>query len=354
MIPARPIERKQIREGKIDTVPTYRDDYRQWESERRDLFKQGQTYQPPTGKFGNNTTFQDDFIDRGMAPTISFKPPNIVKTCASPFNGVTSHRISYVPHGPQPRYFIPKEQYKPSKQPLEDLTTHRLNFKGLLGELAKSCKPAHVKVASDARFDSISEFRDNFQPWSVSLPQFHKFPDYVPPTNPMDMDTITHMDYIQHRLSPVAPIRPASQRGKAHGPFPTSTTTRDDFKAWDSGRQEMIKREQQIPKPTGKFGGLTTFQSHYIPHEIHLTQSCKPLGMRIQTSVPFDSGTMYRADYTPKKPDLCPASYPSPPGYEFERTDEHGHKHFREVTPQIDIFSLPNENHVPKEVAVMS
>ncbi|XP_030046285.1 stabilizer of axonemal microtubules 2 [Microcaecilia unicolor] len=351
---ARPPHRKHSLSGKYDTLPTYRDDYRQWDSERREPIKQGQTYQPPTGKVMYSTTFQDEFIDRGLVPTISCKPSNAIKPCVIPFNGATSHRISYVPHVPQPRFVKPKEEYKPSSQPLEDITTHRLNFKGLLGELTKSCKPEQGKIGSDARFDGTSEFHDSFQPWSVSLPQFHKFPDYVAPSTPMDMDTTTHIDYIQKRLSPVGPFKPVSQRKKCNAPFQSSTTMKEDFRAWDSSRTGIIKRDEQMPKPDGKFSGLTTFQSHYVPHEITLTQSCKPPVMPLHTSVPFESGTMYRAEYTPKKPDICPASYPSPPGFEFERTDEHGHKHFREVTPQNDIFSVPNGNPLPKEVAVMS
>nr|XP_033775401.1 stabilizer of axonemal microtubules 2 [Geotrypetes seraphini] len=349
---ARPVQRKHSLGGKYDTVPTYRDDYRQWDGERREPIKQGQSIPPPTGKFAHSTTFQDEYIDKGLVPTISCKPPNRTKPCMIPFNGATSHRLSYVPHGPQPRYVKPKEEYKPSSQPLEDITTHRLNFKGIIGELAKSCKPEHGKIGSDVRFEGTTEFHDSYPPWSVSLPQFHKFPDYIPPSTPMDADTTTHIDYIQHRFSPVAPIKPVSQR-KPSGPFQSSTTMREDFRAWDSSRQGIIKRDEQIPKPDGKFDGLTTFQSHFVPHEITLTESCKPLSI-YHPPVPFEGGTMYRAHYTPKKAEICPASYPSPPGFEFERTDEDGHKHFRELPPQNDIFSVPNENHLPKEVAVMS
>ncbi|XP_074456918.1 stabilizer of axonemal microtubules 2 isoform X1 [Larus michahellis] len=347
----RPLERKHTTGGKLDTIPTYQDDYRSWEVQRRETSKVEHMYHPPTAKFGNATTFQDDFVPRELNPRQSFKPPYVAKLSDVPFDGATSHRTSYIAHQLEPKFIRSKEEYKPSNQPFEDLTTHRNDFKGLPGQLAKSCKPENAKVGSNVHFNGVTEFQDRFQPWLVSLREVRKTKEYVPPPGNMDFNSTSHLDYVKHEISPAVPIRPVSNGRRTNAPFQGTTTTKEDFKAWGSCRQEIIKKQQEIPKPTGKFYDLTTFRSHYIPHQIIPAQSFKPARAIVLNSAPFQGETMYGIEYTPKKQEICPANYPSPPGYVYVNTDSHGHKFFRQLTPE---FSESNINPIPKEVAVVS
>uniref|UniRef100_A0A663LL16 Stabilizer of axonemal microtubules 2 n=1 Tax=Athene cunicularia TaxID=194338 RepID=A0A663LL16_ATHCN len=347
----RPLERKHTTGGKLDTIPTYQDDYRSWEVQRREPSKVEHMYHPPTEKFGNPTTFQDDFVPRELIPRQSFKPPRVAKLSDVPFDSATSHRTSYIAHQLEPKFVRSKEEYKPSNQPFEDLTTHRNDFKGLPGQLAKSCKPENAKVGSSAQFNGVTEFQDRFQPWLVSLPEVRKTKEYVPPPGNMDFNSMSHLDYIKHEISPAVPVRPVSNRRTTNAPFQGNTTTKEDFKAWSICRQETTKKQQEIPNPTGKFYDLTTFKSHYIPHQIIPVQSFKPACAVVPNSAPFQDETIYRTEYTPKKQDICPANYPSPPGYVYVNTDSHGHKFFRQLTPE---FSKSNSNPIPKEVAVVS
>ncbi|XP_066448779.1 stabilizer of axonemal microtubules 2 [Eleutherodactylus coqui] len=355
MIPARPVEKRHGNLGTFDTNPTYKDDYRPWDIHRTELAKPEHSYQPPNGKFGNATTFQDDFFPKELKPRESFKPPGIAKHSDMPFDGTTSHRTSYVPYEIEPRVARQKQEYKPNSQPFEDLTTHRLNFKGALGEITKSFKPENQKFGSNARFDGSTEFRDSFQPWQVSPHYGQKSLEYNPPTTHMELDTTSHLDYVPHQLSYVAPIRPVSHGRRTNVPFQGSSTMKEDFRAWEARRQEMIKKDHQIPKPAGKFDGLTTFKSHYLPHEIHPTESFKPSNAALRSSVPFESGTLYRSEFVPKKNEICPATYPSPPGYVFESVDSRGHKLFRKIlTPEKNSFSSTNEKNLARAIAVIS
>ncbi|NXD06231.1 SAXO2 protein, partial [Nothocercus nigrocapillus] len=347
----RPLERKHTMGGKLDTIPTYQDDYRLWGVQRREPSKVDHTYYPPTEKFGNSTTFQDDFVPRELNPRKSFKPLCVPKLSDEPFDSTTSHRTSYIAHQLEPKFVRSKEEYRPSNKPFEDLTTHRNDFKGLPGQLAKSCRPENTKIESNAHFNGLTEFQDRFQPWSVSLPEVRKTKEYIPPPGNMDFHSTSHLDYVKHEISPVVPIRPVSNGRRINAPFQGNTTTKDDFQAWDSCRQEIIKKHEEIPKPTGKFDDLTTFKSHYTPHQIIPAQSFKPLHVVLPNSARFEDETMYRTEYTPKKQEMCPANYPSPPGYIYVNTDSHGHKFFRQLTPEI---SASSGNHVPKEIAVVS
>ena len=134
------------------------------------------------------------------------------------------------------------------------------------------------------------------------------------------------------------PIRPVSCRRNNSFPFQGKSTTKEDFPAQESCCQRLIKQEQQIPNPSGKFDSLSTFRSHYMPHELIPTESCKPVNVLFKSSIPFDDITVYSPERAPKKQEICPASYPSPPGYIFENTNSRGHKFFHTIAPMVKAF----------------
>lgn len=334
------------------------DDYRVWEIPRREPNKVENTYRPPTEKFGNATTFQDDFFPRELAFRKSYKPTVATKLSDQPFTGVTSHRSDYVPHQLEPKVMVhrAKDEYRPSSQPFVDTTTHRWDFRGLCGELSKSYKPQYTREESKALFDGRTEFRDSFQPWAVSLPEVHnKAKEYTPPTGNMDLNSTSHLAYVPHDINPALVMRPEPEKYRRNNcPFQGNTTMRDAFQAWDVRQPEVIRRPQEMPRFSGKFDATTTFRDHYVPHSIVLTQSYKPSKRALSKPAPFEHGTVYRTEYTPKKQEICPATYPSPPGYVFVSTDSQGHKFYRRVTPEVNTVTPTNGNHVPKEIAVIS
>ncbi|XP_066211669.1 stabilizer of axonemal microtubules 2-like [Saccopteryx leptura] len=332
----RPLERKQVKREKLDTVPTYKDDYRAWDIQKSELYKPEQSYYPPTVKFGNSTTFQDDYVPRELQPRQSFKPSPVVKRPTVPFNSDTSHRLDYVPYQLESKAAQPKEVYRPTDHPFEALTTHRCAFQGLAGETTKICRPAHTRVTQNVPFEGSTETHESFQPWEIPPPEVKKAQEYVRPAGTMPLHSTSHLDYIPYQATRVLPIRPVSHRRNNRFPFQGTSTTREDFPAWESCRRGLIKNQQQIPNPSGKFDGLSTFRSHYVPHELVATESCKPLNVPLQSSSPFDDVTMYSTEYALKKQELCPASYPSPPGYVFEHTNSRGHKFFRKAPPPVE------------------
>nr|XP_021393255.1 stabilizer of axonemal microtubules 2 isoform X3 [Lonchura striata domestica] len=329
-------------------APQHSNHYRLWESQRTESCKVERDYEPPSERFGNPSTFQDDYIPRQPNPPPSCKPCDS-KLPEGPFDGNTIHRTAYVVHAMEPLFVRPREEYKPSDQPFEDLTTHQRDFKGMPGEQAKSCKPESTKHGSDDPFKGTTEFQDRYQPYLVTVPEFHKPREYVPPTDKMDLKSSNRLDYIKHRVAPRAPIKPAPAR-KSTGPFQGKTTTKEDYQPWRVCPQRLIKKEEEIQKPTGKFASLTTFRSHYIPHQANPPQSFKPV-QAVPTVVPFKDETLYRTEYTPKKKEICPGINPDAMGYVYVNTDSQGHRFYRQVSPEP---SGSNCSPVPEEIPAVS
>ncbi|KAF5906193.1 stabilizer of axonemal microtubules 2, partial [Clarias magur] len=325
VLPLLPKERMRGPSGKVDTVPTYKEDFPEWEITRRELTKPKASYHPPTEKFGNATTFQDDFIPRGLVPRESFKPSYVAKQSNVPFDGLTSNQVDYIPHPVDVHLVKAPCEYKPSDEPMEGLTTHRHDFQGQPVQMTKSCKPEYVAVSSGATFQSSTEFRDRFQPWAVSPLRVQNKLEYRSPTEEMDLNTTTGTTFVKHNVQPFVPSRPQSRPVCSSVPFQGNTTMKEEFKAWKAQRQDIIRKPQEIHRNSGKMEDMSTFRAHFVQHQLQPSVSCKPLAAPLRSGEPMDDETMYRAEFTPKKITVCPASYEPIPGFVFEKVDDRGH-----------------------------
>lgn len=314
--------------------PPSQDDYRAWAAQKSRLYKPEHTYQPPTARFGNPTTFQDDYVPRAVPPQQRLKPCAAEPLPPAPFQGHTTHRLDFVPPAlePRPAPARPRCPYKPSSQPFQGLTTHRCAFRGLPGAAAKACRPPRARGAPEAPFEGRTEFADSFQPWEVPPARVKPVQEYAPPAGAMQLLSTSRLDYVPHpNPRRAAPIRPASQRRKQF-PFQGRSTTQEDFPEWEACRpREPMRPQPQMLGPSGPFDGVSTFQSHYVPHALVPRASCKPAHAPVRSSSPFDDLTWYSTEFAPKEREVCPASYPSPPGYIFDTTDSRGHKFFRKI-----------------------
>lgn len=223
-------------------------------------------------------------------------------------------------------------------------------YQGLTGQMPKSCKPEHVKMSSDAPFQSSTEFRERFQQWPVSLPQLHKSLEYVSPTADMDLNTTNRSTFIRHEVQPFVSAKPFTRPKRSSDPFQASTTMKEDFKPWVSGRRlETVRKSEELRRASGKMEDLTTFKAHFIQHPLQPNISYKPLAATRRTDAPLEDSTMYRTEFTPKMVSLCPASFESPPGFVFQDTDKRGHRFFRRISAQDNI-----QVQAPNAVAVVS
>ncbi|MGH0126386.1 UNVERIFIED_CONTAM: hypothetical protein FKN15_041446 [Acipenser sinensis] len=248
---------------------------------------------------------------------------------------VTEYAEKYPEYeGVHPRQSMkPKQEYKAGRDLMDGTTTfkrHRCPHQPT-GLFEKSKQPC-----------SVTEYAEKYPEYEGVHPRQSMKPkqEYKAGRDLMDGTTT---------------FKPISRGRRSSVPFQGNTTMKEDFRKWEVRKQEMIKNKEEMGIPAGKFDGLSTFQAHYIPHQLNPIQSFKPQNVVTRSLAPFYDGTMYRTEYTSKKPDLCPASFQEPPGYVFDDVDHRGHKYFRKMlTPLGSKSILTNGITIPSEVAVMS
>ncbi|XP_017656700.2 stabilizer of axonemal microtubules 1 [Nannospalax galili] len=314
---------------KIRYLPTYKADYLPWNQPRRELLHPPHKYRPASTNFDNRTTHQDDYSVKGLVNTVSCKPPANPKLCNIPLEDPTNYKMSYVAH-PVEKPFVHQAEFKPCEIPFENLTTHKEFYQGLRGKPAKSTKPP-ARPPELITFSNTTEFKDKYRAWPT--PQIYsKAPiTYVPPEEKMDLLTTvqTHFRYCKHTPAqscrPVLPVKKSSH-------FESPTTTKDDYKQWDSIQTKPIKPIPQLNFPTEPLDYQTTTKTYYVSYPPISTKSCKPAWVGPRQNIPVEGQTTYAISFTPMEMGRCPASYKEPPGYIFEEVDTLGHKMYRPVS----------------------
>ncbi|NWX21128.1 SAXO1 protein, partial [Aegotheles bennettii] len=324
--PCLPCVTRHIPSAKMDTGTTYKDDYLLWSEPKTKPIRPNDRFCPSEEKFDHRTIVQDDYLYRGPVATRSFKPLNLDQKNKTPFENMTCYRVNYVPH-PLERYYVHKyEEYKVNEVPFDGLTTHKVSYKGLAGQPAKLAKPDQLKLLHDLPFLSTTESQEKYQAWP-RLPVFTKKPDvYLPPLEKMDLHTTNQIHYKHLNGKPAKMCQSLAQLNKSTKPFNSSSVMKEDYKPWLCKKQKPITHDPELTFSAKPMDCLTTFQTDYVPHPLTVMKSYKPGWSGQKHHTRLDAKTIYTTSYTPKGIVRCLASYKDPPGYIFEETDADGHK----------------------------
>ncbi|XP_054040608.1 stabilizer of axonemal microtubules 1 [Rissa tridactyla] len=322
--PCLPRVMRHIPSAKMDTISTYNDDYVLWNEPKTEMIRPDDRFRPSEEKFDHTTVVQDDYLYRGPVATQSCKPQNLQKSKA-PFENTTNYRMNYVPHPLEKLYVHKYEKYKVNEVPFDGLTTHKVSYKRLAGQPAKLAKPYQPKLLHDLPFSSTTEFQEKYQAWPQP-PLFTKKPDvYLPPLEKMDLHTTTQMHFKYPNDKPAKMCRSLLQLKKSTEPFNSSSIMKEDYKPWLCKRLKPITHAPELTFPAQPMDCLTTFQNHYVHQPLTVTKSYKPGWSGPKHDTLLDDKTTYATSYTPKAIVKCLASYKDPPGYVFEGSDADGH-----------------------------
>ncbi|XP_063177326.1 stabilizer of axonemal microtubules 1 [Chroicocephalus ridibundus] len=322
--PCLPRVMRHIPSAKMDTISTYNDDYVLWNEPKTETIRPDDRFRPSEEKFDHTTVVRDDYLYRGPVATQSCKPQNLQKSKA-PFENTTNYRMNYVPHPLEKLYVHKYEKYKVNEVPFDGLTTHKVSYKRLAGQPAKLAKPYQPKLLHDLPFSSTTEFQEKYQAWPQP-PLFTKKPDvYLPPLEKMDLHTTTQMHFKYPNGKPAKMCRSLLQLKKSTEPFNSSSIMKEDYKPWLCKRLKPITHAPELTFPAQPMDCLTTFQNHYVHQPLTVTKSYKPGWSGPKHDTLLDDKTTYATSYTPKAIVKCLASYKDPPGYVFEGSDADGH-----------------------------
>ncbi|CAK6442392.1 unnamed protein product [Pipistrellus nathusii] len=269
------------------------------------------------------------------------------------------------PHGTT-RIYEHSGAFCPTTEYLENYPTY-----GIVPP-AQSLKPKPDARADRGQMDGITTFKSDYRPHEIVPRPRHLPEEYKPRSGDIDLHTTYKRDFNPYPAQPVAMVRPPEGRHVQKGKLDTVPTYKDDYRAWEPQKSRLCKPERAYRPPSAQFGnptttfqddfvpraapgprqsfrpqpqmpvlswaagafdGVSTFRAHYVPHEPVPRDSCKPTPAPAHGPGPFQDQTSYSVDFVPKRQEVCPASFPSPPGYVFEAANSRGHRFFRKVAP---------------------
>lgn len=224
------------------------------------------------------------------------------------------------------------------------------DYRGQPGEKTNSCKPEGQAVASDAPFEDGTTFKTDYRKWPTERPYQHMPDQYRKPDGDMDMNTTNRITYKQHPLLRHAAIKPAHGRVMDPGQFEGITNYTTDYKPWEINRVHPMMKPEYQPNDA-PFQGISTQKAHFVQHPVNPTHSFKPAHAAVTTG-PFDDGTMYRMEYTPKQTGPCPAAIldTGSSSYKYIEMDPRGHKLYQPVFTSVRPLGGMNRGATPQQI----
>uniref|UniRef100_A0A183ACI1 Stabilizer of axonemal microtubules 2 n=1 Tax=Echinostoma caproni TaxID=27848 RepID=A0A183ACI1_9TREM len=307
-------------------------DYRLWELEARKR-PAATEWTPPTVRFGGIPTYTSDYI--GHSAAFESDADQIIK------DAYRQHLITERAHP-----IINKECTQKATVPMEHLSTHMQDYGWKTSVPPSSCKPIHTEIQNKEPFAQDTTHRADYREWpSDRAHPITPSVSYRPPSGEMSGDTTYMADYVPHAWSRNQLFGPKHKRQLDLPPFEGMSDYRDSYRAWSVvGKPRVCSPDNAYRSPSVPFDGRSTSKQHYVPHwGHHPAESCKPQVQPLSSETAFDDATIYRAEYTAKHLDPCPAALLNTKMslYRFEQENEEGHMIYYRNTDEGNSFS-PN------------
>jgi len=299
--PAMPIKPAYRRPAgaKFDALPTYAHDFKSWGAHYPDRPRPLRNWQPPTQQVENLTTVMRDFAGTQGLPAQSAKPKQVVLKSMDPVEGLTTHKLDFDAKKVSPHPPRAQRGYQAPTVPMATTTTFNEEFVAKGNGVRESMRPQYHPNPNKDPMASSSEQKDRFQAWPVEKPWRREQPQYVQPTGKFDMATTSGQAYAGQKGGPAQPVRP--REGKVGGgEFEGSTNYMHDFKVWPVA-QNRVKVNRTAAQSNAPFDGTTTFKESFVgPTDVRVRDSCRPKQTLIKNQQPLEGSTEYNDKYLPK------------------------------------------------------
>lgn len=272
------------------------------------------------------------------------KPLEQARAADQPFDDRTGYRDHYIKHPLPEKVVKEKDAWKPNKAPLDGLSNYKKDYVEKQGLPMASCKPDASAFRSGAPLEDMTTHRNDFKKWDAERPFVHEPDQYTKPEGNIDLNTTHKTDFTQKPLSKPISMKPLDAK-KVPGNFTDKTNYRDDYKKWQMDRERPVVKADYSP-PEAPFEGLPTYKKDYVKYNEAPRKSIRPAEGGIQSDAPFDDQTIYKTEYIKKDNPLCPAAIieSSASRYQFKERDDKGHKWYEPINGNTSMTTQP----VPK------
>jgi hypothetical protein len=214
----------------------------------------------------------------------------------APMDGLTTHRVDYIPHPLEKPYVHQGEQYKAPDGSMDNLTNYRIDYERKALDPVKPLKREEAKRVA-ARFEGEPTYKTDYRKWEVH-PITKKGSEYIykPSEDAFNGQTNYKSDYIPHNTARTESIRPAYQPLASDVPFDSNTHYRLEYIPHELQKREKKEREQWQPNDA-RIDDLTNYRRDYVPREITKTNSYKPNNKPLESEAKFADETTHKTDY---------------------------------------------------------
>lgn len=293
--------------------------------------------------------YNNRYVPHQMERREPFKPKHETIQSNQPIDDKTTHRVDYVPHALSKPFAREQLPYIRPEGNFEGLSTTHNDYTKKPIERPELRKPVDARRVP-GKFDDATNYRDDYRKWpGGEKPKQTMKGEYVPPEAPFEGMPTYMRDYIPHDALPRQSCKPFEAARQSDAPFDGRTEYRDDYIKHPLPERER-KEKPTWAANTAPLDGMTNYMKDFVPKDHAKPNSFKPNAAPVHSDAPFDDGTIHRQDYQPwpmDKPFHRQQDVYQPPQGEMEKLTTHNTDFTRKPIEKVAARRPPSGRKQP-------
>ncbi|XP_077869931.1 uncharacterized protein LOC102806380 [Saccoglossus kowalevskii] len=284
--------------GIMNGTTTHRDDFKTYKIDKPTPIYRNDQIETNIGDMDLRTSYDSEYSVKQIDPN-RFVRQNERKPLVSPakFSGDPTYKADYRKWEVGRReVFKAPDEYKPSKDPLENTTTFRRDFQAKKTTPVKSMKPEQKVDQSDEPIDTNTSHRLDYVVHPIPPKHVREKPQYTRNTVQMDAMTTSKHDYTEKKANKMGSCRPSQEPMKSEDPFIDATTNKSDYQKWHVTLPKLHQAEV-YQQPVGEMDTLTTSKRDFPPRRVDRVVAKKPSSDNKMMVGAFYDQTNYKEDF---------------------------------------------------------
>ncbi|XP_070543151.1 uncharacterized protein [Ptychodera flava] len=295
--------------GPFHDVTNYKQDYKKWEEHvpERGMDPSRKPYEKPTQTFGGATNYQADYHKKDLSPRENYAPKPKERESGE-FYGSTGYKDEFIARkvsGKVQKTRKLSDHYKVRTvlPKIESMTTQKHDYTTKELTKTRSCKPPQEPLNTKEPFDDKTTCKQDYKQWVVELPKLHQAEIYIKPPGKMDLQTTMQKDFPPRKAEKVSLMKPPSNTVDHAVPFHGMTSYNNSYQPYEGHVPEKGANPSKKPyqKPEEVFTTTTSYGDNFERKVTTRRQAIRPKEMTKDTNEAFESHTIYRNEFLPRK-----------------------------------------------------